>query len=174
MLAAAQVGVSRADLLPQLNLTGSLITSENLLGSPLSQLTTQAVATPAISIPLLDWGRRFAAVAVNRAKFEEALVNYESTVNNAVAEAVSALTQLEQGQQRLASARAAESAAEITANGFRASYAAGIASLTDRLRSDQQLLDARLTRVQAESAEAKAAIGVYRAFGGGPPDLSEK
>jgi NodT family efflux transporter outer membrane factor (OMF) lipoprotein len=172
-LAAAQVGVSRADLLPQLNLTGSLITSENLLGSPLSQLTTQAVATPIISIPLLDWGRRFAAVSVSRAKFDEALVNYESTVNNAVAEAVSALTQLEQGEQRLQAARNAESAAEITANGFRASYSAGIASLTDRLRSDQQLLDARLSRIQAESAEAKAAIGVYRAFGGGPPELSE-
>lgn len=172
-LAAAQVGVSRADLLPQLNLTGSLITSENLIGNPLSQLTTQAVATPIISIPLLDWGRRFAAVSVSRARFDQALISYESTVNNAIAEGVATLTQLDQGEKRLAAARAAESAAEITANGFRASYGAGIASLTDRLRSDQQLLDAQLARITAESAAAKAAIGVYRAFGGGPPDLSE-
>jgi NodT family efflux transporter outer membrane factor (OMF) lipoprotein len=174
IVAAAQVGASRADLLPRLNLTGSLTTSDNLIGNALSAVTTQAVAAPAITIPLLDWGKRFATIAGNKAQFEIALINYESTVDQGVAEAVAALTQLEQGQMRLTAARAAESAAEITANGFRASYAAGIASLTDRLRSDQQLLDARQQRIQAQSAQAKAAVAVYRAFGGGPPDLSEQ
>jgi outer membrane protein TolC len=75
---------------------------------------------------------------------------------------------------RLDRARAAEAAAQITADAMRASYGAGIASLTDRLRSDQQFLDAQLQRIAAEASAAKAAIAVYRAFGGGPPDLSAK
>jgi NodT family efflux transporter outer membrane factor (OMF) lipoprotein len=174
VLAAAQVGVSRADLFPRLSLTGTLLSSENLLGSALSTRVTQAQAVPAISIPLLDWGKRFAAIDASKAQFQSTLVTYESTVNQGVSEAVIALTQLEQGEDRLDAARNAEAAAETTAGGFRASYSAGIASLTDRLRSDQQLLDARLQRIAAESAQAKAAIAVYRAFGGGPPEMTEK
>jgi outer membrane protein, multidrug efflux system len=174
VLAAAQVGVSRADLFPRLSLTGTLLSSENLLGSALSTRVTQAQAVPAISIPLLDWGKRFAAIDASKAQFQSALITYESTVNQGVSEAVIALTQLDQGEDRLDAARAAEAAAETTASGFRASYSAGIASLTDRLRSDQQLLDSRLQRIAAENAQAKAAIAVYRAFGGGPPEMTEK
>jgi hypothetical protein len=40
--------------------------------------------------------------------------------------------------------------------------------LADRLRSEQQLIDARLARIDAERAQAGAAIATYRAFGGGP------
>jgi NodT family efflux transporter outer membrane factor (OMF) lipoprotein len=174
IVAAAGVGVARADLLPQLNLTGSILASDNVIGSSLTQPLTQIQATPIITIPLLDWGRRFAAVSVSRARFESALVVYENTVNQGVADATIALTQLDQGDKRLKSARAAESAAEVTAKGFRASYSAGIANLTDRLRSDQQLLDARLLRISAESASSKAAVAVYRAFGGGPPDVTKR
>jgi outer membrane protein TolC len=40
--------------------------------------------------------------------------------------------------------------------------------LADRLRSEQQLIDANLTRITAEQQSASAAIATYRAFGGGP------
>jgi outer membrane protein TolC len=166
--------VARADLLPQLNITGSIFASDNVIGSALSKPLTQIDATPIITIPLLDWGRRFAAVSASRARFESALVVYENAVNQGVADATIAMTQLDQGARRLASARAAESAAEVTARGFRASYSAGIANLTDRLRSDQQLLDARLLRISAESASSNAAVAVYRAFGGGPPEVEKR
>ena len=36
------------------------------------------------------------------------------------------------------------------------------------LNEDQQLIDARLSRISAEQAQANAAIATYRAFGGGP------
>jgi NodT family efflux transporter outer membrane factor (OMF) lipoprotein len=175
IVAAAQVGAARQDILPRLSLTGSILSSQILVGnvggsSTFSGEGTTASLTPLISIPLLDWGQRFAAIRARKAQFERALINYESTINQGVSEASIALTQLTQGIERLRSARAAEEAAEKTARGVRASYGAGIASLTDRLRSDQQLLDARLRRIQAESQQAAAAIAVYRAFGGGPPE----
>ena len=168
LLAAAEVGVARADLLPQLSLTGTLGTSTNVIGSQLSERVTQIDATPAISIPLFGWGQRMANVRVRQARFQQALVTYQSTVAQAVAEGSGALTALTEGDRRLVAARAAEAAAEETARGLRASYEAGIASLSDRLRADQQLIDARLSRIQAEAQQAKAAIAVFRAFGGGP------
>lgn len=168
LLAAANLADARANLLPRLNLTGAITVSDNLIGASLPSAITQASGTPLISIPLFDWGARFADIRANRSRFQQSLIQYRQTVLGAVSEASNALTALEQGRQRLASARRAEEAAEATARGSRAAYGAGIQSLADRLRSEQQLIDARLTRVEAERAQASAAIATYRAFGGGP------
>jgi len=117
---------------------------------------------------LFDWGARFARIRERDAQFDQALLQYHTTVAQAVAEASNALVALDQGRLRLDSARRAETAAETTARGSRAAYGAGIQSLADRLRSEQQLIDANLTRIDAEAQSARAAIATYRAFGGGP------
>ena len=168
LLAAADLGNARADLLPQLNLTGAITVADNIIGAALPAQTTTVTAAPLISIPLFDWGARLANVRASHARFDQALIQYRQTVISAVGEASNAVTSLEQGRQRLASARRAEEAAEATARGSRAAYEAGIQSLADRLRAEQQLIDARLTRIDAERAQASAGIATYRAFGGGP------
>ncbi len=168
LVAAADLGNARADLLPRLNLTGAITVTDNLVGQALAGDTTLLTATPLISLPLFDWGSRWAQVRVRDARFEQSLIQYRQTVTQAVAEASNALVSLDQGAKRLASARGAEDAAAVTARGSRAAYGAGIQSLSDRLRAEQQLIDARLTRISAEAAQASAAISVYRAFGGGP------
>ena len=168
VIAAASLASARADLLPRLNLTGSINVTDALIGNPSGAGLTLASATPIISIPLFDWGQRLAVSRQRDAQFDQSLIQYQQTVNQAVAEASNALAALEQGRLRLQSARAAEEAAEITARGSRAAYGAGIQSLADRLRSEQQLIDATLTRIDAEAQEAGAAIATYRAFGGGP------
>ena len=168
LLAAANLADARANLLPRLNLTGAITVTDNIIGSSLPAPITQASASPLISIPLFDWGARLADIRADRSRFEQALIQYRQTVIAAVGEASNALTALEQGRQRLASARRAEEAAEATARGSRAAYEAGIQSLADRLRSEQQLIDARLARIDAERTQASAAIATYRAFGGGP------
>ena len=168
ILAAAEVGIARADLLPQLSLTGTIGTTDNLIGQPLGQSITQISATPTLTLPLIGWGNRLAVVRAKRARFDQALINYQTTVTQAVQEASNALVGLAEGERRLVAARAAETAAEETARGIRASYQAGIASLSDRLRADQQLIDARLTRIQAEAQQARASVATFRAFAGGP------
>lgn len=168
LLAAASLADARAQLLPQINLTGSITTSDTLIGDPINVGATLGRAAPVISIPLFDWGSRFAHINQRDAQFEQSLVQYRQTVTQAVAEASNALEALEQGRLRLQAARAAETAAEATARGSRAAFGAGIQSLADRLRSEQQLIDANLTRIEAEAQLARAAIATYRAFGGGP------
>ncbi len=171
LLAAAGVGEARTNLLPQLNLTGSISMSGNLIGQPLSNNATVLNASSLITVPLFDWGARWAQVGVRNAQFHEALVQYQQTVTQAIAEGSLALTSLDQGSKRLTAARTAESAAVTADNGAQAAQQAGIQSLADRLRADQQLIDAQLTRINAEASDASAAISVYRAFGGGPAQL---
>ncbi len=168
LLSAAGLAEARANLLPQLNLTGAITVTDNMIGATLPGAVTQGVATPLISIPLFDWGSRFANISASNARFQQSLIQYRQTVVAAVGEASNALTALEQGRQRLVSARRAEEAAEAAARGSRAAYEAGIQSLADRLRYEQQLIDARLARINAERAQVSAAIATYRAFGGGP------
>ncbi|MGE0827720.1 MAG: efflux transporter outer membrane subunit [Hyphomonadaceae bacterium] len=168
LLAAADVGLARSDLLPQLNLTGSIAVTDNLIGNAVGENAATLSLTPLISIPLFGWGQRWAQVRVRDARFDQALVQYRDTVNGAVSEAANALTALDQGNRRLIASRRAEEAAEATARGSRAAYGAGIQSLADRLRSEQQLIDARLARIDAEAQAARAGVNMYRAFGGGP------
>ncbi|HYD86226.1 MAG TPA: efflux transporter outer membrane subunit [Vitreimonas sp.] len=168
LVAAAGVANARNDLLPRLNLTGAVLTTDALIGDPVSAGATFATGTPLISIPLFDWGQRFARIRERDAQFDQALLQYRQVVTQAIAEGSNALVALDQGRLRLDSARRAETAAETTARGSRAAYGAGIQSLADRLRSEQQLIDANLTRIDAEAQAARAAIAIYRAFGGGP------
>jgi NodT family efflux transporter outer membrane factor (OMF) lipoprotein len=174
MLRASEVGVARSNLLPQLNLTGSIAVADNLIGQGVPERSASVSAAPLITIPLFDWGRRLADIDASDARFEQALVNYRDTVNGAVNEAANALTALDQGAKRLAAARAAEEAAEVSTRGARAAYDAGIRSLSDYLLTLQQLIDARLTRIDAEAQQARAAISVYRAFGGGPESVGQR
>jgi NodT family efflux transporter outer membrane factor (OMF) lipoprotein len=167
LFAAAALGTARAQLLPQLNLTGSLMSTETIIGTGLGADGPSVSATPFISIPLFDWGQRLGQIRVNDARFDQALIQYRQTVMQAVSEASLSLTSLDQGRQRLNASRLAEAAAEATLRGSRAAYDAGIQSLADRLRAEQQVVDARLSRIDAERAQASAAIATYRAFGGG-------
>ncbi|HVZ98883.1 MAG TPA: TolC family protein [Caulobacterales bacterium] len=169
LLAAAALGSARSDLFPQLNLTGTLSATSNLVGSALpAGEGRQVTATPFISLPLFDWGQRFAQVGVRHEQFAQSLILYKQTVTQAVAEASNALISLSGGERRLEASRAAETAAQASDRGSRASYEAGIQSLADRLQVQQQLIDATLSRIDAEHQQASAAIAVYRAFGGGP------
>jgi outer membrane protein, multidrug efflux system len=168
LLAAADLGIARVDMLPRLSLTGTLGIADNLIGSGLPERLAQTEATASLTAPLFAWGKLRANVKVRESRFQQALINYQASVNQASAEASGALLSLKQGDAVLAAAKAAEAAAEKTAKGVRASFGAGIASLADRLRAEQQLIDARLIRLDAEAAQARAAIGVYRAFGGAP------
>jgi NodT family efflux transporter outer membrane factor (OMF) lipoprotein len=168
LLAAAALADARSNLLPQLNLVGMISTTRNIIGSPAVDGARELTAQPVISIPLFNWGALRAQSRQRNAQFHESLIQYRQTVTQAVAEASNALVSLDQGRVRLDATRAAEAAAQISDNGAHAAYQAGLQSLADRLTADQQLIDARLSRISAEQAQASAAIATYRAFGGGP------
>lgn len=163
LLAVANLGGARADLLPRLNITGSISVTD---------AATIATGGPAISLPLFDWGERWATVRQRDAQMDQRFIEYRQTVNAAVDEATNALVSLDQGAKRLTAARIAEEAAETTLRGRRAAYEAGLLSLTDLLQAEQQTIDARLTRIDSEAEQARAGIAVYRAFGGGPPAVT--
>ena len=166
LLAAVQVGVARHELLPKLTLAGDVNFARNIIGSPLPGQVGSLQVTPLLTVPLFDWGQRLAQAQVRKSQFEVALLDYRNVVNQAVAEADQALVELEQAQARLSAAQRAEASAERLGEGARQAYEAGFRSLRERLQVEQLLLEAQLTRIDAEASQAQASIATFRAFAG--------
>jgi outer membrane protein, multidrug efflux system len=104
ILAAAQVGVSRADLYPSVSITGTITSLAAIAGGGLGASLSRGNVSPAINIPLFDLGQRRAALKTSDARFQQALLQYRSTTLGAVAEGQAALTSYDQSRNRASAA----------------------------------------------------------------------
>lgn len=164
--ATARIGVAKADLYPQLTLTGFIgfiAGSASELGESSSRAWS---ATPALSWAGFGSGGR-ARVAVAEARADAAVASYEQTVLRAIEEIENAFVVYGHERERLVAlldqAAASRQAAELA----RVRYREGA---VDFLR----LLDAERTLLQAEDAVAAvetdvntAVVLIYKALGGG-------
>ena len=132
-----------------------------------TDLTTWTIGPLALSVPLLDGGRRSAQLDAAEARYEEAAALYRAKVRQAVSEVEQALVRLQGTAERSASAQAAAAGYRASFDATEARWRAGLASLVE-------LEDARRTALAADNAlialqhERQAAwIALYRAAGGG-------
>ncbi|RYJ03816.1 MAG: efflux transporter outer membrane subunit [Acetobacteraceae bacterium] len=165
--ANANIVVARAALLPSVTLTGtggfSSLALENLLrpGSVIFSLVGGLVQ------PIFHGGALRGQVRVNEARAEELLANYRAAILNALVDTENALVALRQTteQERLQSiaVRTAERAYGIS----EAQLQAGTIDLVTLLNTQQTLFSARTTLANARLARLQAAVGLFRALGGG-------
>ncbi len=170
--ASADIGASKAALLPSLSLLGSISTNQVQVGGANIQATTWSFG-PSLSIPLFDGGRRNSLMQGAKARFDYADASYRRTVREAVREIEDALIRLDVANTRLAAAQQSyaqfQSIHQITTT----RQAAGMANrleLADAQRSELQAKEA-LTALKRESVSAW--IAVYKALGGGWDGKSE-
>jgi NodT family efflux transporter outer membrane factor (OMF) lipoprotein len=168
ILAAAQVGVSRADMYPSVSITGTITKLASIAGGGLGADLTRGNVSPAISIPLFDLGQRRAALRTSNARFQQALLQYRATTLSAVAEGQAALTSYEQSRNRADAALRAEQAAQTRQRASASAYDAGLVSFKERLEADRDLASARQNRLSSQAQFSDAAIGLYRTFAGAP------
>jgi NodT family efflux transporter outer membrane factor (OMF) lipoprotein len=168
ILAAAQVGVSRADLFPSVSLTGTITSLASLAGGGLVGTLERGNVSPAINIPLFDLGQRRATLKTSNARFQQALLQYRATTLGAVAEGQAALTSYDQSRNRAAAAIEAENAARTRQTATTAAYEAGLVSFKERLESERDFASARQNRLSGQAQFSDAAIGLYRTFAGSP------
>lgn len=165
--ASADVGTAQAQRYPRLALSGSVGAASVRTGGVTTDLTTWTIGPLALSVPLLDGGRRAAQVDVAQARYDEAVALYRARVRQAVAEVEQALARLQGTAEGNASAR-------VAADGYRASLEATEARWRGGLASLVELEDARRVALAAENAlvalqhERMAAwVALYLAAGGG-------
>ena len=168
-LASAQANIesARAALLPAVTLTTSggfqNLVLENLL-RPGSALFSLAAG---VTQPIFQLGALRARVRLSEAQAEELMENYRAAIVQALVEVEQAIVALrdttEQEALQTAATRSAERAYSISETQLRA----GTIDLITLLNTQQTLFNTRNSLVQVRLAKFQAAVGLFRALGGG-------
>ena len=165
--ASAEVGSAQAQRWPRLSLTGTVGTAWSRAGGATTDLTTWSFGPLALSLPLLDGGRRAAQVDAARARYDEAVAVYQGRVRQAVSEVEQALVRLQSTAERADSARAAVQGYRTSFDATEARWRGGLASLVELEDARRTLLAAQTTLVALQHERQSAWVALYRAAGGG-------
>ncbi|HET8746778.1 MAG TPA: efflux transporter outer membrane subunit, partial [Ramlibacter sp.] len=165
--ASADVGAARADLLPRLTLSGQLGSVLVHAGGENIRARTWQIGPLALTMPVFDAGRRAAANDAAVARYEEAVLQYEARVRQAVREVEEALVNLRSAEERTDDTRAAVEGYRVSFAAAEARYRSGLGSLIELEDQRRVLLAAETTLVGLQRDRVAAWIALYRALGGG-------
>lgn len=165
--ANAQVGVAVADFFPRITLTGLL----GAVSPELSSITGNGASAWSLGAgltgPLFQGGALRAQYRRALAQREQARLQYQQTLLNALQEVADQLVARQRyAEQRVEQARAVQ-AYEVAVQVARQRYVAGNASYYEVLQEQQELFPAQNTLVEVELNQLLAVVQLYRALGGG-------
>jgi len=165
--ATAALGLATANLLPQLNLTGSIGTDSVTTGGLFGPGNGTWSVGASLLQPLFHGGelryKRRAAVA----DLERADAQYRQTVLAALQDVADTLRALEADARALAAQVAAERAAADALEIAKRQFQVGGISYVSVLNAQRLFLQARQGRVQAQAARYSDSAALFQALGGG-------
>jgi NodT family efflux transporter outer membrane factor (OMF) lipoprotein len=163
----ARIGQALAEYYPKLSLSG-IVGSQALAPAHLfEQQGFQPISVVGLRWRLFDFGAVAAEVKRARGANAEALIQYQSSVLHAAEDVEDAFSLLVQSENRRNEILREIAELQRVRDLSQQSYAAGVIPLTDVLDADRQLLAAKDDLAVARESAARAAVGSYRALGGG-------
>ncbi len=165
--ANAEIGVARAQLFPQISLTGTAGLESIGLGNLFSWSSRAWNWTAQASQPIFNAGALRANVRLSQAQQQQALLTYEQTIQTAfreVADSLVAYVKLRDFQNHQQALTAAAQGASDLAN---IRYQGGATSYLEVLTNETNLLSAQLNLARARLNERLSLVQVYNALGGG-------
>lgn len=163
----ARVGQAIAEYYPHLSLSGLLGYEASHPGDLFKAATFQPEAAAGLRWRMFDFGKVGAEVTQAKGAKAEALARYQQSVLRAaedVEDAFTSLVQLEVHRRELQNEVAALTRARDASQD---AYQGGVIALTDVLDADRQLLAAQDELAQTQADSGRAAVGAFRALGGG-------
>ncbi len=165
--ASYDVGSAQAQRYPRLTLNGSIGVGNFHGGGESIQTDTWSIGPIALTLPIFDAGRRAANVDAARIRYDSAVITYRARARQAVREVEQSLVNLNSSASRSADA-------QVSLEGYRASFRAAEDRYKNGLGSLLELEDARRTLLASENAvvtlqreRSTAWVALYRAAGGG-------
>jgi len=168
--AAGAAGISRANIYPHIGLGASLDWSVNLLSHHTFIRSGDGIfsAGPVIDVPLFDWGMRMAQAKSQKHELRAAVFAYRQAVLQGVAEAETAMGDLQQAHMREAAAGKMTQALGSNAAALDKRHSLGLASTLDLQDAAIAQQNAQLELVSARAERDLAYISLYKALGGAP------
>lgn len=167
LAASQQVGITKADFLPRLSLTGvggmASLSSSDLFSSGDSLFFNLG---PELDVPIFQAGRRGASTNDAKAKWDESAENYRSALLTAVREVEDSLVDLQVLRQQTATQQEAVDAATRATSLARRRFDKGAASYFEVVDAQRTELQARRTANALQSEQATSTVQLIQALGG--------
>ena len=163
----ARIGQAIAEYYPKVAVTGYLGNEAFGPTSLFRERNFQPTAVIGLRWRLFNFGRVDAEVRQAKGVGAEALLRYRGSVLRATEDVENAFTLLGQSQLRIDELVREIDALQRVRDRSQEAYQAGVIGLTDVLDADRQLLTARDDLAFTRETAARAAVGAFRALGGG-------
>jgi NodT family efflux transporter outer membrane factor (OMF) lipoprotein len=161
-----RIGVAISDYYPKFSLSGAL-GFETISNHLFTNQAFQPLGQGALRWRLFDFGKINAEVAQAKGSHAETLAQYRQSVLKAAEDVEDSVTVLIQSQLQVNEVQDQVESLVKARDLSEQAYRAGSITLTDVLDADRQLLTARDEADSSRADAARAAVGVYRALGGG-------
>jgi multidrug efflux system outer membrane protein len=163
----ANVGAAKALFFPTISLTGVLGTLSGDFSNLLKADANLWQVSPSLFAPIFQGGRIRRNYDAAKARYEQALAQYQKAALNSYREVANALISVKKlGEARLELEDGVEALTDAAALA-RSRYDTGLANYLEILNADQQLFDQELQLAQVRGEEMRAFVELYRALGGG-------
>jgi outer membrane protein, multidrug efflux system len=165
--ANADIGQAKAAFFPKVTLTGFY----GFQSVALSDLFKGGSQTwqfgPAVSVPIFTGGALRGNLALARARFDEAVAQYQKTVQNSFREVSDSLIAYQRTREFRARQEERTQANRDATRLANTRYEGGVTSYLEVLYNEQELFSAELTLAQARLNELLSVVTLYRSLGGG-------
>jgi NodT family efflux transporter outer membrane factor (OMF) lipoprotein len=165
--ANAQIGVSVANLLPQISLTGNIGSVASFFGDLSNSANTVWSAAGGVTQPLFQGGSLFARKSAAESAAQAAIGQYKSTVLSAFQNVADTLYALDADGRYYKIALDNEKANQIVFEQSDRQLKAGYISESSLLLAKQTYLQARINSLQAYAVYFGDTTSLYQALGGG-------
>jgi len=163
----AEIGVAAADLYPTFALGGSIGLEALDAGDFPTGASRFYALGPSVTWPIFRGGSIRANIEIKKALHEQAFINYEATVLDAVAELRNVMSAYVREYERLDALQKAATAARNAVAIAQDKYRQGLADFNGVLDAQRSLLTFEELVVISQGLVARDLIGIYKTLGGG-------
>jgi multidrug efflux system outer membrane protein len=165
--ANAEIGVARAQLFPQISLTGSGGVESIGLGNLFTWAARSWTWNATLTQPIFNAGSLRANVRLAQAQQQQILLTYEQAIQTAFREVSDSLIAYQKYREFRQHQQLLTTAAQDAAHLSEVRYQGGVASYLEVLTNETTYFSAELNLARAQLAERLSLVQVYNALGGG-------
>jgi multidrug efflux system outer membrane protein len=165
--ANADIGQAKAAFFPKVTLTGFYGFQSVALSDLFSSGSQTWQFGPAVTLPLFTGGALRGNLKLSQARFEEAVAQYQKTVQSSFREVSDSLIAYQRTREFRARQEERTQANRDAADLANVRYEGGVTSYLEVLYNEQELFTAELRLAQARLDELLSVVGLYRSLGGG-------
>jgi len=167
LAANANIGAAKALFFPNFSLSAALGSTSHDLSNIADKRAAIWSVTGGLLQPIFQGWRLFWNYEGTKARFDQALAQYEKAAQNGFREVADSLVTIDKLREvrveHEESVRALQEAARLS----RLRYDTGLANYLEVLIADQQLFDQELLLARTRGDQLNAVVQLYRALGGG-------